>query len=76
MRQLGGYIIKNVWQIDKLKIINYKNESAKGHMKSWWEFKKSGIFFRILNLESEQVIIVTWENARIADKNQLNQSLP
>lgn len=39
-------------------------------MKTWWKFKKLGIFFRILNLDSEQVIIITRENSWIADKNQ------
>lgn len=56
--------------------MNYKNKSGKGHVEGWWVFLNQG-FSRILYLENEKVIIMTfWEKAWIADKNQPSQRLP
>lgn len=34
-KAIRGYSIANTGQADKLKFIDYKNKSAKGHIESW-----------------------------------------
>lgn len=41
---IRGYIIANTWQVDILKLKNYK-KSTKGHIEVVENFKSQGFFF-------------------------------